>query len=55
MATTIYKKEKCKLKFESLVKKAKEIEAKIKRCIDFIDSSNYEEFTINTNKYYLTM
>ena len=51
---TVYKKEKCKFKFNCLVRKAKEIEKSVKRCIDFIDSSNFEEFTINSNKYYLT-
>lgn len=40
--------------FEKLVEKAKEIERKSKRCIDFINNPIYEEIFINTDKYYLT-
>ena len=50
----IRKKEKCKSHFNYLVERANQIERSVKRCIDFIDSSNFEEFTINSNKYYLT-
>lgn len=51
---TIIKKEKCKNKFDCLVKKAKELENMAIKCIDFIGDVEYEEFIIDSNKYYLT-
>ena len=49
----IYKKEKCKSKFNYLVEKAKLIEEKVKKNIEYILSPNYEEIYIDSNKYYL--
>jgi|688.fasta_scaffold80414_2 hypothetical protein len=52
---TIRKKETNKEYFNNLVLKANHIKNTVKRQIDFIESSYYEEFIINTNIYYLTM
>ena len=46
-------REKCKSHFNYLVEKAKLIEKKVKKNTEYIWNPNYEEVTIDSNKYYL--
>lgn len=49
----VKKKEKCKSHFNYLVEKAKLIEEKVKRNIEYIWTPNSEEVIIDSKKYYL--
>lgn len=52
---TIKKKENNKKYLLELIEKAKNIENRARNYVDFISNSDYEEFFINSGKYYLTI